>query len=29
VVDEATLRPLARWKTGDGPLQLLIREGRT
>ncbi|OQP06070.1 hypothetical protein B1690_11495 [Geobacillus sp. 46C-IIa] len=29
VVDEVTLRPLARWKTGDGPLQLLIREGRT
>lgn len=29
VVDEATLRPLARWKTGDGPLQLFIREGRT
>ncbi|AMX82964.1 hypothetical protein GS3922_04280 [Geobacillus subterraneus] len=29
VVDEGTLRPLARWKTGDGPLQLLIREGRT
>ncbi|KAF0994580.1 YncE family protein [Geobacillus sp. TFV-3] len=28
VVDEATMRPLARWKTGDGPLQLLIREGR-
>lgn len=29
VVDEATLRPLVRWKTGDGPLQLFIREGRT
>ncbi|ODA17812.1 hypothetical protein A5N86_08130 [Geobacillus thermoleovorans] len=29
VVDEATLRPLARWKAGDGPLQLFIREGRT
>ncbi|MEW5321991.1 hypothetical protein V2J23_07525 [Geobacillus thermoleovorans] len=28
VIDEATMRPITRCKTGDGPLQLLIREGR-